>query len=245
MTKAKIDTLEEQFKTMQKHFGALVMTVKDLKCSVDALNKKVEGIQHDEVKEIIKNQRMLEKGILEHTEAIKQLDEELERANGGKEVIVEPKKTVDKVEDVKISRNKIKKCRYFNRGFCKYKTKCRFFHPRENCPEYMKTYKCEVKDCQLRHPKQCKWLSTDAGCKRGSECSYLHDALVRDDVTAVFKCEGCKDVWTEENYVVQHIINGQRCYFCLNCEEWICDKARVFDEGFTLLDEAGNLRYNI
>ena len=55
---------------------------------------------------------MIEKGILEHTEAIKQVDEELERANGGKEVIVEPRKVVDKVEDVKISRNKMKKCRF-------------------------------------------------------------------------------------------------------------------------------------
>ena len=79
----------------------------------------------------------------------------------------------------------------------------------------------------------------------GLRPTYLNVTLVGDEVTALFKCEGCKNVWTEEKHVVQHIINGQKCYFCLNCEEWICDKARVFDKGFTLLDEAGNLKYNI
>ena len=38
----------------------------------------------------------------------------------------------DNLENVKIvdNVNKMrKKCRYFNRGFCKYKKKCRFHHP--------------------------------------------------------------------------------------------------------------------
>ena len=28
------------------------------------------------------------------------------------------------------------KCRYFNKGFCKYQKKCRYLHPKNTCREF-------------------------------------------------------------------------------------------------------------
>ena len=78
MTKPQADTSsEEQLKILQKHFGALVMTVKQLKTSVDALNKQMEGIKTEEVKDIMKTQKVIAEVIAEHTDAIKHLEIEL------------------------------------------------------------------------------------------------------------------------------------------------------------------------
>ena len=85
---------------------------------------------------------------------------------------------------------------------------------------------------------------TNVGCRRESECKYLHVTLACNERES-FKCEGCKDVWTDKTCVVEHVITGHNCYFCLNCTDWIHYKANVLDEGWTLLYSFANLRTNI
>ena len=45
--------LEEQVKILQKQFGGVVKLVKDLKLTVEALGKKLDAKEIDEVKEIL------------------------------------------------------------------------------------------------------------------------------------------------------------------------------------------------
>ena len=40
-------------------------------------------------------------------------------------------------------------CRYFKFGFCKYLERCHFQHIKEKCEKH----DCDVKSCNLRHPK--------------------------------------------------------------------------------------------
>ena len=73
------------------------------------------------------------------------------------------KETVDNQEahrDVVEEKRNVatKKWRHFNGGYCKYKGRCKFVHPRELCEEYLSNMKCEVNDCPHRHPKICKWV---------------------------------------------------------------------------------------
>ena len=68
---------------------------------------------------------------------------------------------------------RIKKCRYYNRGYCKYKSKCRYTHPKHICKEYMASQKCEKVDCYDRHPKVCKWADGKT-CQRHDKCKYMH-----------------------------------------------------------------------
>ena len=233
MTKPQTaQSLEEQFKLLQKHFGAVIMTVKELKVSVDALEKKME--------EIFKTKKVLDEVICENKMEINRLDKELRRMH-------ERNKASEEQNNDNRNRNKVKedtsdkivrKCRYFNRGFCKYRTKCKYTHPKETCKEYSENQRCKTKDCPFRHQKECKWSKKDEGCKRGSDCEYLHGTLAEQEY---YKCESCKDVWTNVDCVKEHTLNGRKCYFCLNCDEWIMDKRKVLEEGWTLVDESGYL----
>ena len=79
-----------------------------------------------------------------------------------------------KKEDISDQRkNEKKKCRYFNRGFCKYDLNCRFYHPDLVCNEYRQEGICRQRRCQQRHPRHCRyWTSNPEGCKRGDSCHY-------------------------------------------------------------------------
>lgn len=58
------------------------------------------------------------------------------------------------------------KCFYFNSGYCKYKSKCKYLHPKEECSQ-----NCKLKNCIKRHIKQCKF---GINCKRIEKCAYKH-----------------------------------------------------------------------
>ena len=65
----------------------------------------------------------------------------------------------------------MKKCRYFNAGYCRSKSSCTFLHPTTLC----KLKDCRDKECSGRHLKNCKnWLKNE--CKFGNSCEYKHDA---------------------------------------------------------------------
>ena len=60
-----------------------------------------------------------------------------------------------------------------------------------------------------------------------------------------FKCVGCKYSWKERNHVKSHMIQNMEVFFCFNCDDWIQEKAAVFNDGWTMFDEMGALRYDI
>ena len=107
------------------------------------------------------------------------------------------------------------------------------------CAEHLTKKKCESDNCLGRHPKNCKWDESRFGCKR-ADCLYLHKTKETS-----YQCAGCKDIWVDENCVVQHYVKNRRTYFCLNCDDWIKDKNNVFEQGWALLDEEGYLRIGV
>ena len=93
-----------------------------------------------------------------------------------KNIIEKDKEEVVFVPDLVVSN--VRKCSYFNRGHCKYKTRCRYSHPRNICKVYLENKKYEKDKCRDRHPKLCKfWLKGRSGCKRDSSCDFLHATL--------------------------------------------------------------------
>ena len=115
----------------------------------------------------------------------------------------------------------------------------------------MRDDKCERKECCDRHPKRCKWDNSDRGCRRGSECLYLHkpNASKTDKEKSSelknYKCQGCKYIWNDRKCMEEHLIKDTRVFFCLNCHDWINDKSAVFEAGWTMFDEAGFLLTDI
>ena len=90
-------------------------------------------------------------------------------------------------------------------------------------------------------------METIEGCKRGSQCDYLHATRVEKGVEdyQTYACISCKDTWENRSCVIEYGIQGIKTYFCLNCDEWVKNKAQVFEDGWTLLDGEGYLRINL
>ena len=183
------------------------------------MKKEDKAKENKEIKEIVDAQKIVEKVINANKDAIKRIDEEIKQ-------IVENKlagktndnndKAKELVEENGINDKNRKKCRYYDRGFCKYNKKCRFLHPEGICQEYLKTFKCSVKECCQRHPKVCRWDQGKGGCNRGKDCLYLHNQERLDsNVSNVnipgaeeFQCISCKHSWDEKHCVKEHTVNN-------------------------------------
>jgi hypothetical protein len=112
--------------------------------------------------------------------------------------------------------------------------------------------KCESKECCKRHPGRCKWDQSKEGCKRNLSCAYLHGVQSNKEVVnvanvnlGVYECVSCKCIWKDENCLVMHKVENTSVLFCWNCDDWVKNKAAVFDQGWTLLDNEGCLRDGI
>ena len=81
------------------------------------------------------------------------------------------KNTKQKHEDK--SKNS-KRCRYWNRGFCRIGDECKYYHSEEDCQSYMEGGICRDRNCDRRHRKDCRYFKEEAGCFRGESCEYLH-----------------------------------------------------------------------
>jgi len=71
-------------------------------------------------------------------------------------------------------------CKFFNRGYCKYLKKCRYFHAKDICEG-----QCNKTECIKRHPKNCKF---GIKCRRNSSCAYKHSTESNENANeSVFK----------------------------------------------------------
>ena len=59
-------------------------------------------------------------------------------------------------ETLKTKKVETRKCRYYNRGVCKYRETCKFFHSPVMCKTYLAEGTCNKVACYERHPKVCK-----------------------------------------------------------------------------------------
>ena len=147
----------------------MVKTVLDLKSKVEALEKKPGEYLLDEVEKILERQRINDKAIAANNDAILKIDKEMhalsktkqnddiENESGDKDLIKDATKNSSTVKETDVTRKYLrKKCRYFNRGYCKM-SKCRYIHPEKICNIYLNSEKCES-SCPDRHPKLCKWI---------------------------------------------------------------------------------------
>ena len=82
---------------------------------------------------------------------------------------------------VEIQKNyKFTKCRYFDKGFCKYRKKCRYSHPEQTCEQYSEYGQCGGQRGPHRHPEICKYWQSNS-CKRNKKCDFLHVTMVNND----------------------------------------------------------------
>ena len=247
--------MEEEIKTLQGHMAGLVKTILQLKSKVDLLEKGVEDIGNEGVMEILKKQKAIETAIEANSAAISKIDKEILDVRKVRQNTTERASEGEVMESNEGNGNTAKKCKYFNRGHCKYKVRCSYTHPKEICKRYLEQGKCNQIKCNERHPKVCKFWSTSRnGCKRGSSCNFLHVDLANSEtrlgasdmeLNEEFQCISCESQWTEKRCVVEHMIKDHVVYFCLNCEDWVQHTDEVLEAGWKLFDQAGNLRNDV
>ena len=127
-------------------------------------------------------------------------------------------------------------CRYFKFGFCKFTDRCRFQHVEEICGNLS----CEIKRCNLRHPKVCKFFRDYNRCKFGEWCCFKHitnnteiDAIstetIRKEIEALQKIINDKDevinqlsekikVIEDKLFSVEIIEKEDESFKCKECE---------------------------
>ena len=235
--------MEDEVKTLKKHMGGLIGLVKDLKAKVEKLEQEREGNGSHEIKVIVEKQIQIDNLLIANSESISRIEAEMKEIKN-KRILQSKEKDTEQGKEIEV-----KRCRYFNKGYCKYEKKCRYFHTVEICKVYLKDGKCNVKGCKERHPRVCKWYLRDVGCKR-QNCNFLHDTLANTENVAKkevssYKCAGCKDTWQNERCVVKHVFADKQIYLCLNCDDWITKKSEVIKSDWTLLDGQGNLRRDV
>ena len=230
--------------------AGLVRTIIDLKSKVESLEEKVKGNKSDDVEVLVDKQKAVDEAIAKNSAAIIKIDEEIQ-------VLMEDTERKRRTESTE-GRNldgKVLKCRYYDRGHCKYKCGCKYIHSKTICKDYLDNKKCDSKSCIDRHPKVCKfWIKNKGGCKRNTSCDFLHVTLARnedkpknsDAIEEIeYTCVGCNSSWTDDKFVIKYNIKNHIVNFCLNCDDWVKDKAKVLDENWTMFDNAGNLRYDV
>ena len=66
------------------------------------------------------------------------------------------------------------RCNFYNRGFCKAPDSM-FDHPDEDCESHLMGNCCKNIMFNKRHRMICKYIDSESGCTRGSECMFLHN----------------------------------------------------------------------
>ena len=81
------------------------------------MERKVDEKENKEIKEILNAQAIIDEILVANSDAIKRIDKEIQNIIVNKDLTKDSENAVPEEEAGK----KTKKCKYFNRGYCKYK----------------------------------------------------------------------------------------------------------------------------
>ena len=149
------NSLEQQMKALKRQMGGIAKLAKELKTTVENIEQKsqVKKSENDEIQEIIDTQKVIDEIIVANSDCIRRMEKEIKAMTVNK---VDTEVCHDVLEKWVEEVNKVmKKCRYYNRGFCKNRNKCCFGHANKICKIYEETGTCGDKKCSDRHPKLC------------------------------------------------------------------------------------------
>ena len=136
--------------------GTVVKAIKEIKTEIKQLVDNGNKQQSEEIEKILEKQKVINEIISRNVKAIGRIDIEIARRE--KEVSENEIIEVDQNDkEVEVKKLEMTKCRYYDKGFCKYRTKCRYSHPEQTCEDYILYGQCTGQNCPRRHLKQCKF----------------------------------------------------------------------------------------
>ena len=118
--------------------------------------------------------------------------------------------TVKRKTIVKESEARHRKCRHYDKGYCKNGSRCIYFHPNHVCRIHLEgDGNCKDKKCWETHPKNCKYWIRKEGCTRGETCTYLHRQSTKFRDVKLKDINKNKDIDDAED-IVDEIENGEK-----------------------------------
>ena len=110
----------------------------------------------------------------------------------------------------------------FNKfGFCKYGVTCRKKHEDLKC----ENSRCEIFDCNKRHPKECKYFREFKRCKYNEYCRYEHKISNEVNKDLVFKYGKLEDRILSLEKVLENV---EKNFKMVN--DKLLEKEQVFQE---------------
>lgn len=227
----RIKCLEEQVETLKNNQEHVIEAFKNLNDRFGAIEGIIDVGQLKDAKNIVESQAMIDELIVKNAddikilqewkkrnlEAIQNMDQEIKTVKDMEIKIMENIRVAEKDDEfVKLLDDK---CRYWDRGYCKYQKQCKFEHPMATCEIFLKEGKCKQRTCEKRHPISCYFWKGD-GCNRGKYCAYLH--LETELKLNLKKCDRCMKV-------------ANQTYFCDFCGMnfcFGCTTEEAHDENF-------------
>ena len=102
-------------------------------------------------------------------------------------------------------------CRYFKFGFCKFTDMCKFMHVNQCC----ENPSCEIKQCNLRHPRICKFYRDYNRCKFGEWCAFKHvehnDRSAESTREILEKIDKLAEIIQEKDDLINSLIEKMKC----------------------------------
>ena len=169
----------------------------DSNSEIDNIYQEIEMIKEELEDEKLKVV-MLEEAIIKKNKLIETLESKIKKEETG-------------------TMQETKKCRYWNRGFCREGKSCKFSHPNEDCKNFLETGKCKERECRQRHRRKCRYYTTEEGCFRKENCQYLHDIITEEnnynskesniaqEKVVDFKCDFCSFITTKKIIFNKHM----------------------------------------
>ena len=186
MKKKNVNEILEELLTNQ---DIILEAVKNLNERIEVIENKVDDDKLSDLKDIIETQAVIDEVVVkssddialmqkvknENSRAIRMLESKIETLD--KEIqkklkeLPQNEEKIDKEEPTK--NEEIKKiCKFYNKGYCSYKKRCRYVHPKNVCEIFLRDGKCLKSCCFYRHPRTCKYYGR--GCRQSGWCDYLH-----------------------------------------------------------------------
>ena len=118
-------------------------------------------------------------------------------------------------------------CRYFKFGFCKFAMQCRLMHINQIC----ENPSCDIKACNLRHPRICNYYRDYRRCKFGQWCYFKHenilDNIQSDNLNTIERINAIENLLKEKDVIAEKI---QECDRQLKSIEEIMKRFDTFEE---------------
>ena len=150
-TSDKMNEHHEKVEELFQNQKYILEAVANLNERLAKLEEKIDNQNVDEVKEILDSQAIIDEIIVKNSDDILQIQKVKEE---NADMLKSLKDRIDILDDEakEIIREKkeINRCRYHNRGYCKNKGLCLFFHPTKICPAFLRDGKCLLINCSSR-----------------------------------------------------------------------------------------------